>query len=65
MNSDSNDNYKSINYEVNSPAEIESIINPVITYGKGSAVVRMIQFILGEQTFLNGLSVSLEIFKDN
>jgi aminopeptidase N len=57
LNSDTNQNYKAINHEVNSPKEIESIINPVITYGKGSALFRMFNYILGEETFTNGLAV--------
>jgi aminopeptidase N len=66
MNSDSNENYNPINYEVNSPNEIESIINPIITYGKGSAIVRMLSYILGEKTFIKAISVSyiLEDYSD-
>lgn len=43
--------------EINSPAEIDSNVDPIITYGKGSAIVSMANYILGESTFRNGITV--------
>ncbi|XP_076438167.1 uncharacterized protein LOC143277263 isoform X2 [Babylonia areolata] len=44
--------------DVESPAEIGAIFDGV-TYNKGSAVVRMMQFIMGLDTFIEGLNMYL------
>ena len=43
---------------VNTPEEIDAMVDGTITYGKGSAVVRMLNYILGESTFNNALTVN-------
>lgn len=44
---------------INTQKEIDAMVDSTITYGKGSAVVRMLNYILGEKTYVNGLSVSI------
>ncbi len=53
---DSNDQTREVSAEVNSPQEIDANINSVITYGKGSAIVKMLTYILGKETFRRGLT---------
>ena len=43
-----------IEFEVNSPAEVEEMFDS-ITYGKGSAVLRMIEQFIGEEEFRTGV----------
>lgn len=43
-----------IEFEVNSPAEIVAMFDS-ITYGKGSAVLRMIELFMGEENFRTGV----------
>jgi aminopeptidase N len=51
-----------VSAQVNTPDEIDSNINPTITYGKGSAIVKMLTYILGEETFRTGLSKYFDKF---
>ena len=43
-----------IEFEVNSPAEVDAMFDS-ITYGKGSAVLRMIELFMGEENFRIGV----------
>ena len=43
-----------IEFEVNSPAEVDEMFDS-ITYGKGSAVLRMIEQFIGEEEFRTGV----------
>ena len=43
-----------IEFEVNSPTEVEAMFDS-ITYGKGSAVLRMIELFIGEEQFRTGV----------
>lgn len=43
-----------IEFEVNSPAEVDEMFDS-ITYGKGSAVLRMIEQFIGEEQFRTGV----------
>ncbi len=43
-----------IEFEVNSPAEVDEMFD-AITYGKGSAVLRMIEQFIGEEEFRTGV----------
>jgi len=43
-----------IEFEVNSPSEVEAMFDS-ITYGKGSAVLRMIELFIGEEQFRTGV----------
>ncbi|CAF0852077.1 unnamed protein product [Brachionus calyciflorus] len=55
IQSDSSDTTRPVSLDVNSPEEIEDNFNPTITYGKGSSIVKMLLYILGEDTFRNGI----------
>lgn len=46
-----------ISTDIRSAEEIHTNIEPIITYGKGSAVVRMLTYILGEDSFDKGITV--------
>jgi aminopeptidase N len=59
MHSDSTDDTRRLSMTVNSPDDIEATYNPTITYGKGASIVRMVNYILGDETFKRGLTVSL------
>lgn len=43
-----------IEFEVNSPAEVDAMFD-AITYGKGSAVLRMMELFMGEENFRVGV----------
>lgn len=43
-----------IEFEVNAPSEVDEMFD-AITYGKGSAVLRMIEQFIGEEAFRNGV----------
>lgn len=43
-----------IEFEVNSPHEVDAMFD-AITYGKGSAVLRMIELFMGEENFRTGV----------
>lgn len=43
-----------IEFEVNSPEEVDAMFD-AITYGKGSAVLRMIELFMGEENFRTGV----------
>ncbi|MDH3190415.1 MAG: M1 family metallopeptidase, partial [Acidimicrobiia bacterium] len=43
-----------IEFEVNSPDEVDAMFD-AITYGKGSAVLRMIELFMGEENFRTGV----------
>jgi len=43
-----------IEFEVNSPEEVDAMFDS-ITYGKGSAVLRMIELFMGEENFRTGV----------
>lgn len=47
-----------LSQEVNSPAEI-SVMFDQITYNKGASVIRMLQHVLGNNTFVSGLRTYL------
>jgi aminopeptidase N len=56
MNSDSVTTSHPISVEVKNPTDISQIFDS-ITYGKGGAIIRMMNYFLGESVFKNGLSV--------
>ena len=58
IQADSFDTTRPVSLDVNEPEEIESNIDPTITYGKGSSIVRILYYSLGEDTFKRGLTVS-------
>ncbi len=47
-----------IEFEVNSPTEVDAMFDS-ITYGKGSAVLRMIELFMGEENFRQGVGTYL------
>ncbi len=53
---DSTEQTREISAEVYTPEEINENLNPTITYGKGSAVVKMLTYVLGQDTFRAGLT---------
>ena len=55
---DSTDETREVSVDVNTPEEIDANINPTITYGKGGSIVKMLTYVLGEDTFRKGLTVS-------
>jgi aminopeptidase N len=59
IQADSSDTTRPVSLEVNTPEEIESNIDGTITYGKGSSIVRLLNYVLGEDTFRRGLTVRL------
>ena len=62
IQSDSSDETREISTDVNTPEEIDANINPTITYGKGGAIVKMLTYILGEETFRRGLTSYFQKF---
>jgi len=60
MKIDSENVLSPISYEMNSPTEINTITNSYTTYGKGSAVVRLLNYILGENEMQRLLSSFLK-----
>jgi aminopeptidase N len=59
IQADSSDTTRPVSLEVNTPEEIESNIDGTITYGKGSSIVRILNYVLGDDTFRRGLTVGL------
>jgi aminopeptidase N len=57
IHKDSTDETREVSADVNTPEEIDKNINPTITYGKGGAIVKMLSYVLGKQTFQKGLQV--------
>ncbi|CAF0711353.1 unnamed protein product [Brachionus calyciflorus] len=55
IQSDSSDTTRPVSLDVNTPEEIDANIDPTITYGKGSSIVKMLLYVLGEDTFRNGI----------
>jgi aminopeptidase N len=53
---DSTDQTREVSADVNTPDEINSNLNPAITYGKGSSIVKMLTYVLGDETFRRGLT---------
>ena len=53
---------RAISIDANTPEEIDAMVDPTITYGKGSAIVRMINYILGEKTFNRALTAYFNKF---
>ena len=47
---------------VNSPAEIDALFDS-IAYGKGGNLIRMMNYIMGAETFSNGIRVLTFIYK--
>lgn len=47
-----------ISFTIESPKQVNRIINPYSTYGKGSAIVRMLNYILGKDNLSKGLTVN-------
>jgi aminopeptidase N len=58
IQSDSSDTTRPVSLDVNTPEEIDANIDPTITYGKGSSIVKMLRYLLGESTFRTGLEVN-------
>ncbi len=50
---------RAISTNTNSAIEIMMSVDPIITYGKGAAIVRMVTYIMGEETFDRGITVFL------
>ena len=46
---------------VNSPEDIKNMFDE-ITYYKGGSILRMARYILGENTFRNGINVTMKSF---
>lgn len=57
MYSDAKESTRAVTSTVIRPTEIDTATDSTITYGKGSAIVRMINYLLGDSTFNKGLSV--------
>jgi aminopeptidase N len=58
MHSDSTDDTRKLSMTVDTPDDIDATYNPTITYGKGASIVRMVDYILGDETFRRGLTVT-------
>ena len=54
MSTDQLASTRPIEFEVNSPTEVDAMFDS-ITYGKGSAVLRMIELFMGEEDFRTGV----------
>ena len=64
MYSDAKESTRAVTSTVIRPTEIDTATDSTITYGKGSAIVRMINYLLGDATFNRGLSVSFYYYQD-
>jgi aminopeptidase N len=58
MDSDSTDETRRLSISVDTPDDIDATYNPTITYGKGASIVRMVDYILSDETFRRGLTVN-------
>ena len=58
IESDSDNSTRPVSLDVNTPEEIDGNISPTITYGKGSAMVKMLSYILSDKVFTKGLTVT-------
>ena len=61
IQADAEVNVRAISLDANTPEEIDAMVDPTITYGKGSAVVRMLQYILGKTTFEKALTEYFQV----
>lgn len=57
MQVDSHNLLQPVSKVMNTPSEINSVINSYSTYGKGSAVVRMLNYITGKERLEKALVV--------
>lgn len=57
MQVDSHNLLQPVSKVMNTPSEINSVINSYSTYGKGSAVVRMLNYITGKERLEKALAV--------
>lgn len=55
MSTDQLANTRPVEFEVNSPTEVDQMFDS-ITYGKGSAVLRMMEMFIGEESFRRGVT---------
>jgi aminopeptidase N len=55
---DASNTTRAISSNTNSAVEIMLAIDPIITYGKGSAICRMLTYVMGEETFDRGITVN-------
>ena len=55
MNVDSVPSSHALSIDVNKPSEINEIFDD-ITYGKGASVIRMVNYMIGNETFSKGLN---------
>ena len=55
MSTDQLVNTRPIEFEVNSPEEVDQMFDS-ITYGKGAAVLRMMEMFIGEESFRRGVT---------
>jgi aminopeptidase N len=58
---DASNSTRPISSNTNSAVEIMLAIDPIITYGKGSAICRMLTYVMGEETFDRGITVYIFI----
>lgn len=56
INFDSDNMLQPVSFPIESPNQINRIINPYTTYGKGSGLVRMLNYILGKKNLTRGLT---------
>lgn len=59
IHADATDDTREVSADVETPEQINDNINPTITYRKGGAIVQMLSYVLGEDTFTRGLSVTI------
>src|SRR5690606_895635 len=55
LSRDAIDGVQSVRTEVNHPDEISTLFDGAIVYAKGSRLLRMLQFFVGEESFREGL----------
>jgi len=59
---DSLENSRPVEFDVETPDQAEEMFD-VLTYEKGSTVLRMFQMFIGEEAFQNGVEAYLNKFK--
>lgn len=63
LNRDAIDGVQSVHVEVNEPEEINTLFDPAIVYAKGSRLMVMLRFWLGDENFSKGLNLYFDRHK--
>lgn len=63
LNADAGNSVRALSQDANTPEEINAMVDPTITYGKGSGVVRMLNYVLGSESFYQALTAYFEKHK--